>query len=116
MHDIIENAKNVKTLHPNADIDPFTKEALSPDSNIESLLRAKKTQKVVSDVNDAATEEMSNAQQDARNVVGIDSGCTHNLQNQVTARGTHVYEKKQTSALLSPTYLCASLTMLLLYI
>jgi hypothetical protein len=80
---IIDNAQNIKTLHPNADIDPITKEPLSPENNVESLIRAHKTKAIVNATAIAANAEMIVAQQSARDEAGIDTGCTHALKDQV---------------------------------
>ena len=40
MKTIIENAQGIKTLHPNADIDPFTKQPLTPETNQVPLIGA----------------------------------------------------------------------------
>jgi hypothetical protein len=82
MKTIIENAKNTQPLHPNADLDPFTHEQLSPQANIESTLRAAKTKSIVTQVEKDAAAEMQQAQKDARDATGADTGCTHELKDQ----------------------------------
>ena len=88
MEDIITNAQNIKTLNPNADNDPFTHQPLSPQTSIESLVRAHKTKAVTDTVAAAAAAEISGAQQSARDAVGADTGCTHNLENQAKSPAT----------------------------
>ena len=86
MKTVIDNAQNIKTLHPNADIDPITKEPLSPENNVESLIRAHKTKAIVNATAIAAQAEMGAAQQSARDEAGVDAGCTHSLKDQVAWR------------------------------
>ena len=83
MYSVVENAQNIKNLHPNADIDPFTQQPLSTDNNIESLIRAHYIKNGTDAVAAAASAEMSRAQQNARDLTGSDAGCTHSLANQV---------------------------------
>ena len=86
MKTIIDNAQNIKTLHPNADIDPITKEPLSPENNMESFIRAHQTKAIVNSTATAAQAEMGAAQQFARDEAGVDIGCTHSLKDQVAWR------------------------------
>jgi hypothetical protein len=83
---IIDNAQNIKTLYPNSDIDPITKEPLSPENNMESLIRAHLTKAIVNTTATAAEAEMNAAQQSARDEAGVDTGCTHKLKDQVAWR------------------------------
>ena len=85
MKTIIDTAQNIKTLHPNADLDPFTNVPQTPETNFESFIRAKKTKTVVSAAASAASTDMSSAQQGARDQTGADSSCTHHLLNQVSS-------------------------------
>ena len=82
MKSIIDNAQSVQSLHPNADINEFTKERQTPETNFQTYLRAKKTKRISNDVASAAAEDMATAQQEARDATGADNGCTHKLPNQ----------------------------------
>jgi hypothetical protein len=62
MTGIYQKAKGAKLLHPLADIDPFTGQALD-GNNYEALLRSHATKAIADQMDDAAKADMASAQQ-----------------------------------------------------
>jgi hypothetical protein len=62
MTEIYQKAKGAKLLHPLADIDPFTGQALD-GNNYEALLRSHATKAIADQMDDAAKADMASAQQ-----------------------------------------------------
>ncbi|EKX37610.1 hypothetical protein GUITHDRAFT_165443 [Guillardia theta CCMP2712] len=81
-----ENGQASKPLHPLGDLDPFTHEPMSAD-NPEAAVRNAKTKYIMNTVYQNAQQDMAKAQQDARDYVGTDAGCTHHDINQTDYAG-----------------------------
>lgn len=62
MTGIYQKAKGAELLHPLADIDPFTGQALD-GNNYEALLRSHATKAIADQMDDAAKADMASAQQ-----------------------------------------------------
>ena len=86
LNEIRDKGLSGQTLHPYGDLNPFT-HLPEEDNNPESVIRRAKTKAIVQNADVESQQEMSDAQQAARDFMGSDAGCTHKLVNQQDYKG-----------------------------